>query len=205
MEEMHYQLDLLKAMNEKLLGSDKMFRMICGTSSNAFLFYSFSDHRFETLGNWEQYFDFPVNSVTDLKHIIECVKETYTSSLEDALYCERIGAEMMTAECELSDGGKWVEFEVTVSYDEKRMPSEKIVRVRDITKTKRQTEDLKYMAYYDALTGLYNRFALKRFSQDYIIDGKYSVAMIDMDGLKKTAKIAIRAKIAAAETTAPRI
>ena len=60
MDEVNYQLDLLKAMNEKLLGNDKMFRMLCGTSSNAFLFYSFKDRRFETLGSWEQYFEFSV-------------------------------------------------------------------------------------------------------------------------------------------------
>ena len=36
----------------------------------------------------------------------------------------------------------------------------------------------------DALTGLYNRFALKRFQDRYTRSGAYSVAMIDMDGLK---------------------
>ena len=190
MDEMNYQLDLLKAMNEKLLGSDKMFRMICGTSSNAFLFYSFSDHRFETLGNWEQYFDFPVNSVSDLKYITESINEAYVSELENALYCERNGLETMTAECELADRSKWVEFEVTVSYDERRMPSEKIVRVRDITKTKKQTEDLKYMAYYDALTGLYNRNYFVRLLSEWVRKAqdeytKVSVLCVKLDQFRK--------------------
>ncbi|MBQ8527759.1 MAG: GGDEF domain-containing protein [Lachnospiraceae bacterium] len=190
MDEMNYQIDLLKAMNEKLLGNDKMFRMICGTSSNAFLFYSFSDHRFETLGNWEQYFDFPVNSVSDLKYITESINEAYVSELENALYCERNGLETMTAECELADRSKWVEFEVTVSYDERRMPSEKIVRVRDITKTKKQTEDLKYMAYYDALTGLYNRNYFVRLLSEWVRKAqdeytKVSVLCVKLDQFRK--------------------
>ena len=73
MDEVNYQLDLLKAMNEKLLGNDKMFRMLCGTSSNAFLFYSFKDNCFETLGSWEQYFEFAVTSPADFQNILGCV------------------------------------------------------------------------------------------------------------------------------------
>ena len=37
----------------------------------------------------------------------------------------------------------------------------------------------------DAMTGLYNRFALERFSADFSAGGEYSIAMVDMDGLKK--------------------
>ncbi|MBE5881725.1 MAG: GGDEF domain-containing protein [Lachnospiraceae bacterium] len=190
MDEMHYQIDLLKAMNEKLLGNDKMFRMICGTSSNAFLFYSFSEHRFETLGCWENYFEFPVNSMTDFQNIIGCVKEEYVTALEEALYCERYGKESVSAECELSGTGRWVEFEVTVSYDDRHSPSEKIVRVRDITKNKKQTEDLKYMAYYDALTGLYNRNYFVRLLSEWIRKAqdeytKVSVLCIKLDRFRK--------------------
>ncbi len=190
MDEMHYQLDLLKAMNEKLIGNDKMFRMICGTSSNAFLFYSFKDLRFETLGSWEQYFEFSIKSVADFQNILGCVKAEYISAVEEALYCERTGSETMTAECELSDGGKWVEFEVTVSYDENKCPSEKIVRVRDITKSRKQKEDLKYMAYYDALTGLYNRNYFVRLLSEWVRKAqeeytKVSVLCIKMDRFRK--------------------
>lgn len=36
----------------------------------------------------------------------------------------------------------------------------------------------------DALTGLYNRFAIDRFGKEFVSRGAYSVAMIDMDSLK---------------------
>ncbi len=191
MDEMNYQLDLLKAMNEKLLGSDKMFRMICGTSSNAFLFYSFKDNRFETLGSWEQYFDFNVTSVSDFQNMLGCVKEKYASELERVLYCERTGEETMSLECELPENNKWVEFEVTISYDGNGNPSEKIVRIRDITKTKRQNEDLKYMAYYDALTGLYNRNYFVRLLSEWVRKAqdeytKVSVLCLKLDRFRKT-------------------
>nr|MBQ8252966.1 GGDEF domain-containing protein [Lachnospiraceae bacterium] len=190
MDEMHYQLDLLKAMNEKLLGNDKMFRMICGTSSNAFLFYSFSENRFETLGCWEQYFEFEVQNQTDFQNILRCVKDEYSSVLEAALFCERAGESAKSAECEMAEGSKWVEFEVTISYDENHRPSEKIVRVRDITRAKRQTEDLKYMAYYDALTGLYNRNYFVRLLSEWVRKAqtehaKVSVMCIRLDEFRK--------------------
>ncbi len=190
MDEMNYQLDLLKAMNEKLLGSDKMFRMICGTSSNAFLFYSFKENRFETLGSWEQYFEFQVKSSADFQNLLGCVKGIYASALEEVLYCERSGEESLALECELADGQKWVEFEVTISYDENANPSEKIIRVRDITKTKRQNEDLKYMAYYDALTGLYNRNYFVRLLSEWVRKAqdeytKVSVLCVKLDRFRK--------------------
>ena len=190
MDEMHYQLDLLKAMNEKLLGSDKMFRMICGTSSNAFLFYSFSEKRFETLGCWERYFEFEVKNSSDFQNILSCVKEKYSSDLESALFCERTGKTSCSAECEMADGSKWVEFEVTISYDDDSKPSEKIVRVRDITKAKKQTEDLKYMAYYDALTGLYNRNYFVRLLSEWVRKAqvehtKISVMCMRLDEFRK--------------------
>lgn len=193
MDEVNYQLDLLKAMNEKLLGNDKMFRMLCGTSSNAFLFYSFKDRRFETLGSWEQYFEFSITTSADFQNILGCVKSQYVSALEETLYCERTGAETMQTECELLTLGKWVEFEVTVSYDASNNPSEKIVRIRDITAAKKQNEYLKYMAYYDALTGLYNRNYFMRLLSEWIRKAqdeytKVSVLCVKLDRFRKVNK-----------------
>ncbi|MBO5166982.1 MAG: GGDEF domain-containing protein [Lachnospiraceae bacterium] len=193
MDEVNYQLDLLKAMNEKLLGNDKMFRMLCGTSSNAFLFYSFKDRRFETLGSWEQYFDFTITSATDFQNILGCVKSQYISALEETLYCERTGCETMQTECELCGCAKWVEFEVTVSYDSAQNPSEKIVRIRDITDNKKQNEYLKYMAYYDAVTGLYNRNYFMRLLSEWIRKAqdeytKVSVLCVKLDRFRKANK-----------------
>ena len=37
MEELRYKVDLLNAMNQRLVTDEKMYRLICDTSSNAFL------------------------------------------------------------------------------------------------------------------------------------------------------------------------
>lgn len=184
MDGMDYQYDLLHAMNEKLLDNDKMYRMICGTSSNAFLYYEYNENRYETLGCWDSYFDFPVEKSNDFQRVISCVKPAYMQDLEAALYCERSRKESQTVECELDNKNKWVEFEVTVTYDRSFNPSEKIVRIRDITKSKHQTEDLKYMAYYDALTGLYNRNYFVRILSEWVRKAEDESAIIDVVCMK---------------------
>jgi diguanylate cyclase (GGDEF)-like protein len=190
MDDKNYQFDLLKAMNEKLMGNDKMFRMICGTSSNAFLYYNFKEQRFETLGNWERYFTFHVSSQEDLAHIIACMEDKYTSMLEIALFCERTGKSGQTVECEMAQNKKWLEFEVTVSYDDAGNPSEKIIRIRDITKSKQQTEELRYMAYYDTLTGLFNRNYFAHLLSEWVRKAQsdkvsISVLCVKLDEYKK--------------------
>lgn len=58
MKEAQYQLDLLLAMNKKLAGNERMYRMICGMSSNAFIYYHFKEKRIEMLGCFEKFFLF---------------------------------------------------------------------------------------------------------------------------------------------------
>lgn len=168
MDEMHYQLELLTAMNQKLIGNDKMFRMICGTSSNAFLYYDYASDRFETLGCWDMYFDFPMETQSDYSKLIEQVMPEYQNALESALFCERSGKEAQNAICRLLDSHKWIEFEITITYDNYGKPSEKIIRIRDITKSKEQTDELQYLAYYDTLTGLFNRNYFIRLLSEWV-------------------------------------
>lgn len=180
MDEMHYQMDLLTAMNQKLLGNDKMFRMICGTSSNAFLYYDYAADRFETLGCWERYFHFRLENDNDLNKLMEQVKEEYQAELEEALHCERAQQTARTVKCEMAEQKKWLEFEVTVTYDEHTRPSEKIIRIHDITKSKEQMEELQYLAYYDALTGLYNRNYFVRLLSEWVRKAKVEQHCIDV-------------------------
>ena len=41
MDELHYQIDLLTALNQKLKDNEKMYQLICDSSENAFIFYDF--------------------------------------------------------------------------------------------------------------------------------------------------------------------
>ncbi len=49
---------------------------------------------------------------------------------------------------------------------------------------RKKIEELDLLHMKDALTGLYNRFGLERFTRDYIKSGEYCIVSMDMDGLK---------------------
>lgn len=190
MKELQYQLDLLQAMNEKLAGNERMYRMICGMSSNAFIYYNFKENRIEVLGCFEKFFSFQVHSLTDLSNLFESVKEEFADSLREVIFDERNGVEHAECECCLLDGKTWLKFEVSIAYDEQKQPVEKAIRIKDISKLKMQKEELLYMAYYDTITGLYNRNYFVRMLSEWLRRAEeeqavVSVLCIDIDDFKK--------------------
>ncbi len=161
--EFQYQIDLLKALNQKLSGECNMYRTLVGTSSNAFLYISNADDKCLVMGNWELFFDLEIRNCNDIKKLFTQIREEDVEPLRDAIYIEETGGSTAAREFCKKDGKQWIECEVNVIRDDAGQPREKLLRFRDITKFKRQNDDLAYLAYYDALTGLYNR---NRFVQE---------------------------------------
>ncbi|MGN1147033.1 MAG: putative bifunctional diguanylate cyclase/phosphodiesterase [Lachnospiraceae bacterium] len=190
MDELRYQVDLLKAMNQKLSGRDKMFRLACDTSNNAFLYYGFEKNEVATLGNWDAFFSFQIKELKDISLIYEELEEQYILPAREVLFLEKKGETRASVECRLKDGRTWLEFDSQVIYDEAGNPTDKIICIRNITKFKMQNDELKYMAYYDDLTGLYNRnyfvmrlgeFVRRAEEEQCVV----SVLFIDIDDFRK--------------------
>lgn len=190
MDELRYQIDLLKAMNQQLSGRDKMYRLVCDTSNNAFLYVVFEKNDVTTLGNWDDYFSFRIKENRELPFLFDELEEKYILPVREVVFLEKSGGEQESVECRMKNGRTWLEFEVRVNYDEQGAPIDKIICIRDITKFKTQNDELRYMAYYDALTGLYNRnyfvmqlgeFIRKAEEEHRII----SVMFIDIDDFRK--------------------
>lgn len=163
MDEFQYQIDLLKALNQKLSSECNMYRMMVNTSSNAFLYYSFEDETCLVLGSWERFFDVKIEEFGDVIKLFPQIREEDVEPLRDAFYLEEKNRTAAVQEFCKKDGKQWIECEVSLIQTEDGKPKEKLLRFRDITKFKRQNDDLAYMAYYDTLTGLYNR---NRFVQE---------------------------------------
>lgn len=190
MNELNYQIDLLKAMNEKLCNSEKMYQLVCGSSANAFIYYSFNRKEIILLGKWKDYFDVNIQDVKDLNKLYKMVDEPYVMSLSDILFLEKNDQTEASIECMLRDKKKWYEFKTKVNYDEEGIPQDKIISISNITKFKSQNEELVYMAYYDPLTGLYNRNYFIRILGDWVRRAKdeqeiVSVLVIDIDDFRK--------------------
>ena len=190
MDELRYQIDLLKAMNQKMSGREKMFRLACDTSNDAFLYYDCEKNSIVTFGSWDIFFSFAVTEAKDLSLILDMLKEEYREPVRELLFLEKSGEEQRSAESCLEDGRTWYEFEARVDYGEDGRPVDKIICIRNITKFKSQNEELRYLAYYDGLTGLYNRNYFVMLLTDFIRQAEkekdiVSVLFINLDDFRK--------------------
>lgn len=190
MDEMRYQLDLLKAMNQKLGDAERMYRLVCDTSNSAFLYYSYRTGQVRTLGVWDKFFDFSIRDIKDLAKLYDVVDEKYILPLRDTFFIEKQKLLSDSIQCSIKDKRTWMEFVTDVCYDENGEPTDKIIRIRDVTKFKLQNEELTYMAYYDSLTGLYNRNYFVRILGDYVRRAQenhtvVSVMFLDLDDFRK--------------------
>ncbi len=190
MDEFRYQIDLLKALNQKLNSECNMYRSVVNTSTSAFLYYSYADDICVSMGNWERFFDVEIKSYSDVIKLFSQIREEDVESLRDALYIEDSGKVSASQEVCKKEGKQWIDCEVNVILDEMGQPREKLIRFRDITKFKKQNDDLAYMAYYDTLTGLYNRNRFVQELMNWIRRAQkektvISVAFIDINDFKK--------------------
>ncbi len=190
MNELHYQLDLLKAMNQKLTAKDKMYKMICDASNSAYLYYSFEKKEIVTMGCWQDFFDFEIQDIKDMSRILDEMREMDILPLRDALFLEKSGESEKVVECKLRDGNRWYSFRVNINYDDMGNAVDKLVVVENITKLRGQRDELIYMAHYDSMTGLYNRNYFVSLLSSFLHRAKVensivSVLVIDIDDFKK--------------------
>ena len=89
MDELRYQVDLLSAMNQRLTNDEKMYRLICDTSSNAFLYVNFVEDRVKTLANWDFFFpNIEIQNMNDLAKLYSQVEEKYALPLKNLIFLE---------------------------------------------------------------------------------------------------------------------
>lgn len=190
MNELHYQLDLLKAMNQKLAVKEKMYKMICDDANSAFIYYSFEKNEVVTMGRWHDFFDFEIQDIKDINLILDEVEETSSMSLRDVLFLEKSGHGISAMECKQKDGSVWYSFRTTVNYDNLGAPIDKLIVVENTTVQKNQRDELMYMAHFDSITGLFNRnyfvVLLGGFlRRAEVTRNVVSILVIDIDDFKK--------------------
>ncbi len=181
---------LLVEENEKLRREEKMLRLLCDTSSSAFIYYNFREDRVDTLGNWEHYFDFSISAMDDLKILYDRVEEQYKIPLKEGLFIEKQWRDRESFEIKLKESRLCIEVEVNVVYDSEGKPTDKIIRFKDVTKLTSQKDELTYMAYYDMLTGLYNRNYFVRLLGEFLRRAeketkKVAVMFMDFDDFRR--------------------
>lgn len=190
MEELRYQVDLLHAVNQKLGNDERMYRLICDTSESAFIYQNLETDTIRTLGNWDFYFNFEIKESKEFALLFEAVEENYLVALRELLCLEKTGMRKKSAVLKLRDGKTWLECEVSIVYDKRGNAADKVFRFKNITKMKNQNDELTYMAYYDVLTGLYNRNYFVRLLGDFVRRAEaahevVAVMFVDIDDFRK--------------------
>ena len=142
MDGLQFQLDMVRALNQQLNNKEKMYQLVCSTSQNAFLYIDFQKNKIDALGKWKGFFDFQADTPQDMGKLLDLVEDKDKSELREILFLEKSGEKNKGMECYVPSLGKWLEFECTVQY-ENGVPAEKVLRIRDITKFKKQNEDLR--------------------------------------------------------------
>ena len=186
----NYQVGLLKAINSKLEKNEKMFRNLCDISGYAYIYIDFEDNIFRILGDWSHFFDIDSDKFNGLNALVELAENEYADKLYKVLNIEKYGLKNDSVEFKLNDSKMIIEAVSYVSYDENRKPLWKAILFRDFTKFRNQNEELSYMAYYDNVTGLYNRNYFVLSLTEFVNKAKennsiVSVLFIDVDDFRK--------------------
>ena len=168
MNKLEYQLDLLNVINQKLRREEKMLRLICETSNSAFLYYNYEEEKIHTIANWEHFFDFTIQDIRDLTKLYGCVEEKYLIPLREVLFIEKQSMKSQSIDIRLKESRICIQVEVNIVYDDSGQPTDKIIRFKDVTKFNAQNDELTYIAYYDMLTGLYNRNYFVRLLGEFV-------------------------------------
>ena len=181
---------LVTALNSKLQKNDSMFRLLLERSGLACGYYNFEEKRTECFGNWKTLFGFEGSEFVTSKQLTSLVDDEFVSSLYECLTIDRRKKTKDRVEFRISATNTWVECRTEVIYDSDNEPVEKVIYFTDITRHKIVNDELSYMAYYDAMTGLYNRNYFVVNLNDMIEKAKknndiISVLFLDIDDFRR--------------------
>ena len=182
--------ELIGQEYQQLRDDEKMLRLLCETSSSAFLYYNYKEDRVRTLANWDHFFDFSIADMREISKLYDCVEEKYEIPLREGLFIEKQNRDRQSFEIRLKGSKLCIEVEVNIVYDADGNPADKIVRFKDVTKLNAQKDELTYMAYYDMMTGLYNRNYFVRLLGEFLRQAekencKVAVMFVDFDDFRR--------------------
>lgn len=189
MDELRYQLNLLKAMNQKLSGHERMYRLICDSLGDVFLYCSLDKSEVVTVGKMDTVTDVTIRELKDLNILCDVVAEEFSLPLRALLFLEKEDKEQAVLDCKLKDEMTWLRFEANVYFGKNGQPQDKVIKIEDITKNKLRSEEMRYLAYYDSATGLFNRNYFVSRLNEFLLNAEgenevVSVVFIDIDGFK---------------------
>jgi len=192
MDDLKYQIDLLTALNEKLMNSEHIYRTVSEFSGFLYIFKDYKTETAELIGPWDEMLREKITSVPyDERYMLSLIHDDDVKLYTESIYeLEHKGEISSRIEIRTKTPCLWVECEAKIVYDTEGQPLEKIIAFRDISKRKAQNEEIAYLAFNDSLTGLYNRNYFVRCLRDLCEKAEsekvgVELLFLDIDDFKK--------------------
>ena len=190
MDDLLYQVDMLSALNKTYTANEKIYDLILNSFKRTFIYYNPNTSTLNTYGNWGEYFDFKLNEYSDLTRTLEVICDEDKENVRNLFYLEKEHKDEEVYVAKLTDNKTFVEIQSVIHYDEFGAISEKLISFYDVTKRQNLKNELSFMAYYDSVTGLYNRNYFIQKLKDFLEKAEkertiVSVLMIDIDDFHK--------------------
>jgi diguanylate cyclase (GGDEF)-like protein len=188
-ETLKYKIDLMQAETEKLVHNEHIYKTAISMSEDAFVYDDLRTGKIVVSENFHSMFGIQEDVTLSKRLLLNTICE------EDKIVINQILMEKIenftdrVIEFKLADDKTWIMANIKVILDQEENPIEKITFFRNITSIKKKNEELKYMAYFDLLTGLFNRNYFVKRLNDSIITAKkdntsVAVLFIDIDDFK---------------------
>ena len=189
MTDLQYQLDLLKAINNKLAESERMYKLIVERASLSFIYYSKEKDQYVSMGSFKKVFGFEITDHGDLERFFSNFDSSKESRVREVFFSENFSKNEESIDTLDSYGKRWFRIICTKLYDNDEL-TDKVIKIIDITRDMSRNEELLYMAYFDSLTGIYNRNYFITLLDGFIADAKdngdkVALITIDIDDFKK--------------------
>ncbi|WP_143452712.1 sensor domain-containing protein [Konateibacter massiliensis] len=183
-ESLKFKIDLMKAEADKLMYHEHIYKTALDMSDDAFIYEDLKTGKVVVSNSFYNMFDLQKGINFNQNVLINLICEEDKTILLRLISAKTEEFSGKAIEFRLSDNKTWITANVKFCIDCEGQISERIIFFRDITLVKKKNEELKYMAYFDSLTGLFNRnYFVKRLNDSLQAakNERYSVTVLYMD------------------------
>lgn len=188
-ESLKFKIDLMQAETEKSIYNEHIYKTAINMSDDSFIYENLKTNKVVVSENFHSMFGLQEDVELNNRVLLNTISE------EDKLIINQIMMEKLenisnrVIEFKLVDDKTWIMANIKINFDADEKPIEKITFFRNITSIKKKNEELKYMAYFDLLTGLFNRnYFVKRLTDSLTIAKRDNISVavlfIDIDDFK---------------------
>ena len=190
MEDLRYQVDMLTAMNNTYEANERIYKMILENTGHLFIFYQPSTKTVRTFGNWSDYFDIVPVEYSDLIKLLDMLSEEERDKVRFLFFPDSYEINENSIVAKHIDGKRFIEIESHIKRDETGNVEGYLIVLSDVTKKQLLNNELSFMAYYDFVTGLFNRNYFVQKLKEFLEKAEnektiVAIMMIDIDDFHK--------------------